>query len=247
MRFGNGNRHPGIVDISIEEDEVDCLLKTPAPRKTLARNKKNVKSAEEVKASIQQVAAYERQSLIEELVNATPQPLVIPAPSYNPPDFSDEEDDSNANDNASYKPPSESTLDVLMTNGEVGSLPKPMGETVGQANAACAKNQRKGVVKWREEDLTELDDEPTPFKKMMGKRGMSVNSNEQTLVSKGKGQSLVVHEDSVTESDGEPSLQKKVIAAPAKSMQGLKASAVIDGLTAGSDTNHIQHVVVTTS
>ena len=87
-RSGNGNRHPGVVDISIEEDEVDRLPKTPAPRKTLARNKKNVKSAKEVEASIQRVAAYERQSLIEELVNTTPQPLVIPAPSHNPPDFS---------------------------------------------------------------------------------------------------------------------------------------------------------------
>ena len=186
-RSGNSNRHPGVVDISTEEDEVDHLPKTPAPRKTLAGNKKNVKSAKEVEASIQRVAAYERQSLIEELVNATPQPLVIPAPSHNPPDFSDEEDDGDANDNASYKPPSESTLDILMTNGEVGSLPKPVGETVGQANTACAKNQRKGVIKQREEDLTESDDEPTPFKKMMSKRGMSVNGNELTLVSKGKG------------------------------------------------------------
>ena len=50
---------------------------------------------------------------------------------------------------------------------------------------------------------------------------------------------LVIREDSVTESDGEPSLRKKVIAAPARSMQVLKASAVIDGLTAGSDANHI--------
>ena len=58
---------------------------------------------------------------------------------------------------------------------------------------------------------------------------------------------LVIREDSVTESDGEPSLRKKVIAAPAKSMQVLKASAVINGLTAGSDANHIQHVVPTTS
>ena len=93
-----------------------------------------------------------------------------------------------------------------MTDSEVGSLPEPVGETVGQANTARAKNQRKGVVKQREEDLTESDDEPTPFKKMMSERGMSVNSNELTLVSKGKGRSLVVHEDLVTESDGEPSL-----------------------------------------
>ena len=91
-----------------------------------------------------------------------------------------------------------------MTDGEVGSLPEPVGETVGQANTTHAKNQRKGVVKQREEDLTESDDEP--FKKMMSKRGMSVNSNKLTLVSKGKGRSLVVCEDLVTESDGEPSL-----------------------------------------
>ena len=73
-----------------------------------------------------------------------------------------------------------------MTDGEVGSLPKPVGETVGQANTVHAKNQRKGVIKWKEEDLTESDDEPTPFKKMMGKRGMSVNGTKQILVSKGK-------------------------------------------------------------
>ena len=65
-----------------------------------------------------------------------------------------------------------------MTDGKVGSLPKPVGETVGQANTMCEKNQRKGVVKWREEDLTESDNEPTPFKKMMGERGMSVNGNK---------------------------------------------------------------------
>ena len=65
-----------------------------------------------------------------------------------------------------------------MTDGEVCSLPEPVGETVGWVNTACARNQRKGVIKRREEDLTELDDEPTPFKKMMGERGMSVNSNK---------------------------------------------------------------------
>ena len=127
-----------------------------------------------------------------------------------------------------------------MTNGEVGSLTKPVGETVGQANTANAKNQWKGVIKQREEGLTELDDEPTPFKKMMGERRMSVNGNKQTLVPKGKGQLLIVCEDLVTESDGEPFLCKKVVAASAKSMQVLKASAVIDGLTTGSGTNHIQ-------
>ena len=99
-------------------------------------------------------------------------------PSHNPPDFSDKEDDSDANNNASYKPPSESTLDILMTDGEVGSLPEPVGETIGQVKTPHAKNQRKGVIKWREKDLTELDDKPTPFKKMMGERGMSVNGNE---------------------------------------------------------------------
>ena len=67
----NTTAHPGAVDISMEET-VDNLPKTPAQKKRQPKNKKEVKSAEDVEVGIQHVAAYERQSLKEELVDATP-------------------------------------------------------------------------------------------------------------------------------------------------------------------------------
>ena len=81
----------------------------------LQEKKKNMRSAEEVKASIQWVTAYKRQSLKDKLVNTTPQRLVPPATSWNSTethDVSDEEDGGDIMGNVSYKPPSESTLDV---------------------------------------------------------------------------------------------------------------------------------------
>ena len=63
--------HPGVVDISVEEQGKDLLLKTPVPWRR-SQQTKNVKSAAETEAGIKCVTAYERKSLNEELVNATP-------------------------------------------------------------------------------------------------------------------------------------------------------------------------------
>ena len=71
-RSHNATAHPGAVDISIEEEMADNIPKTPAPKKHKARNKKNIKSAEEIKAGIQHVAAYKRQSLKEGACSCDP-------------------------------------------------------------------------------------------------------------------------------------------------------------------------------
>ena len=102
MQSGNRNIHPGMIDISIEEKRVDLPLNTPALRKKRAKSK-NMRSAEEVEASIQQVTAYKRQSLKDKLDNVTPQPLVPPVTPWNSTkthDVSDEEDGGNIMDNA---------------------------------------------------------------------------------------------------------------------------------------------------
>ena len=82
-RSHNTTAHPGAVDIIMEET-VDNLPKTPAPKKRQPKNKKEVKSAEDVEVGIKRVAAYERQSLKEELVDATPQAMVTPAHPHQP-------------------------------------------------------------------------------------------------------------------------------------------------------------------
>ena len=52
MRSGNSNTHPGMVDISIEEEGVDLLPNTPAPKKRQARNRKEKMSAKEVEDGV---------------------------------------------------------------------------------------------------------------------------------------------------------------------------------------------------
>ena len=107
MRYGNSNTHLGMVNISIEEERVALLPKTPTLRKRWARNKKEKKSAEEVEAGIHCVTAYERQSPNKELVNATPQPHVTPETLHNPSErhnFSKEGDDGNTAHDTPYKP-----------------------------------------------------------------------------------------------------------------------------------------------
>ena len=47
-------------------------------------------------------------------------------------DLSEDENGGDTADNASYKSPSESTLEVITTDGGIGSLPDPVGETVGK-------------------------------------------------------------------------------------------------------------------
>ena len=185
-RFQNVTAHPGAVNISMEETAGN-LPKTLAPRKQKPRGKKDMKSAEEVEAGIQHVAAYEKWSLHEELVDATPQ--VVYTPAY-PQDVSDPlessgcEEGSNISDNASYKPPSISVGDVLMSEAEVGSLPSPVGKMADQGNKGKGKKGKgkvgqqggsKGtnpVVLAQEDSATKSDDkEPTPFKRPMSEQG----------------------------------------------------------------------------
>lgn len=224
-RSRNATAHPGVVDISIEET-ADNLPKTPAPKKRKPRSKKDIKSAEEVEAGIQRVAAYERQSLNEELVDATPQVVYTPAPPRDPsePHESSEHDEGgNIFDNALYQPPSENVGDVLMSEAEVGSLPPPVRKAVDQGKKAGKKSGKKGkkaVVLAREESSPESDDEPTPFKKVMSEKGkrfgkdISVDAAEESTpikaVTKGtrKVKVPIAAEDSATESD-EPIVPQK--------------------------------------
>ena len=203
MRSGNGNAHPGAVDISIKEKTVDLPPNTPTLRKKRARSKKT-KSAEEVEAGIQRVATYERQSLNDKLVNATPQALVAPVAPHNPTqshDVSEEGDGGNVVDNTSYKPPSKGT-DLAVTDDEV--------------RGKCA--QKKHVTLREDlESVTESDREPTPFKKVMGKR--LVSDTNPMPMPKGKGQALIMNEDSATESDDDP---------PTKLMHASRAPAATD-------------------
>ena len=72
-------------------------------------------------------------------------------------------------DNTSYKPPSKGT-NLAVTDDE--------------ARGKCA--QRKHVTLREDlESVTESDGEPTPFKKVMGKR--LVNNTHPTPMPKGKG------------------------------------------------------------
>ena len=105
-------------------------------------------------------------------------------------DPSEEEYSGDTANNASYRLPSKSTLEVLMMGSGISSLPDPVGETVGKVKTTghAKKNGdwRKHVVKPREEESpTESDDEPTPLKKVKGK--MFVKDTEQTpMPPKGK-------------------------------------------------------------
>ena len=99
-----------------------------------------------------------------------------------------------------------------MMDGGIGSLPDPVGETVGKEKRTAGHerrndDRREHVVKVRDEESpTESDDELTPFKKVMGMKGkVFVKYTEQTTMPKGKGRALVVSEDSITELDDEPS------------------------------------------
>ena len=140
-----------------------------------------------------------------------------------------------------------------MMDGGIGSLPDPVGEMVGKEKRIVGHvrrkdDRRKHVVKAREEESpTELDDEPTPFKKVMGMKGkVFVKDTEQTTMPKGKGRALVVSEDSITESDNEPSFQKKATVALAKPTQVSKDPTVVNNLTAGSTTQWVEHILAKT-
>lgn len=216
-RSSNTTAHPGAVDISMEEETPDHIPKTPAQRKRRAKSKRDVKSAEEVDAGIQRVAAYERKSLNDELVNATPQVTYTPAPPRHSPErheSSDQERGGNVSDNASYQPPSESVPDIVMSDADVGSLPSPVGKTIAKGKKG-AKRGKKVTIVAREESATESDSEATPFKRVMNEQGKSlgkgtaVEPTPTKTVLKGKGKAPAVSEDSATEADSEPTVPKK--------------------------------------
>ena len=163
--------HPGVVDISVEEQGEDLLLKTPVPQKR-SQQTKNTKSAAETEAGIKHVAACKRKSLNEELVNMTPQGVVTPVAPHQPSESSnltksDKDEGGNIEDNALYKPCSNTTPNTLMTNVAVGSPPSP----VGKASLGRKKiGENKATVRFREKTLGGSEDKMTLFKKVMGRR-----------------------------------------------------------------------------
>ena len=200
------------------EEMVNNLPKTPALKMGQPKNKKDVKSAEDVEVGIQRVAAYERQSLKEEFVDATTQAMVTPAHPHQPSESSKQDKGSNITDNVLYQPPSESSPNDLMSGMEFGSLPSPVRNAASQGENA-SKKEKKGqgkrlIIIQRDRSTTKSDDEPTPFKKVMSEQGkrfgkyFEVNIvKEPTPMKvvanrKGKGKVLVRTEVSATESNG---------------------------------------------
>lgn len=250
----NAAAHPGAVDISMEET-ANNLPKTPAPKKR-PKNKKKVKLAEDVEVGIQRVAAYERQSLKEELVDATPQAMVTPAHPCQPSESSEQDEGSNITDNVSYQPPSESSPDDLTSRVEFGSIPSLVRNATGQGENAGKKGKKgqrkKLIVIQRDGSTTESDDEPTPFKRVMSEQGkrfgkdLEVNVVEEPTPMKaaanrkGKGQ-VPADEDSATEFDEPIVAQRNVNAKTTHdvSKQSSKASAV-PGRVSGSDAKSVR-------
>ena len=163
--------HLGVVDISVEEKGEDLLLKTPVPQRR-SQQTKNVKSAAEMEAGIKCVAAYERKSLNEELVNVTPQGIVTPVAPCQPSESSDltesdEDEGGNIEDNVLYKPRSDTTPNTLMTDAAVSSPPSP----VGKASLRWKKiGKKKVTVRFREKTLNGSEDKMMLFKKVMDRK-----------------------------------------------------------------------------
>ena len=87
-----------------------------------------------------------------------------PAPPQvlsDPHELSEHDEGDNISDNASYKLPSESVGDVLMSEAEVSFLPSPVGKMVDEGEKG-KKGGRKGknpVILTQEDSATEPDDE----------------------------------------------------------------------------------------
>lgn len=237
-RYGNSRAHPGAIDISNKEE--DLLPKTPAPKK-MSSKAKNKKLGTELEAGLERVATYEKQSLHNELSEATPQATYTPTAPHSPAESREasNEEGGKISDNASYKPPSESVTDVLMSDVEVGSLPSPVAKMVDKGKTIVGEGRKKGGVRKKVAivvggNSTELESEPTPFKKLMSKKGTKFRKEvfveELTpikMVPKGKG----TNNNSPTESDDEPTLPKKsggVMAVATKPKQAPKAPVGLD-------------------
>lgn len=237
-RYGNSGAHPGAVDISDKEE--DLFPKTPAPKKRSSKVK-NKKSGTELEAGLECVATYKKQSLHNGLSEATPQAMYTPAAPHSPAESREasDEEGGNISDNALYKPPSKSVTDVLMSDVEVGSLPSPVAKTIDKGKTIVGEGRKKGGVRKKVAivvggNSTELESEPTPFKKLVSEKGMRFGEEafvkELTpikTVPKGKG----TNNNSPTESDDEPTLPKKsgdVTAVATKPKQALKALVGLD-------------------
>ena len=122
----------------------------------------------EIEVGIQHVTAYERKSLKEELVNATPQGMVTPTLPCQPSESShlteNDEDGGSIEDNTLYQLHSNTTPNTLMTDAGVGSPPPP----VGKASLGCKNNGKMATMRFRENTLSGSEDERMPFKKVMG-------------------------------------------------------------------------------
>ena len=183
MRSCNTVAHPGVVDISVKEVGDDHIPKTPLPQKKMTRPRqtKNLKSAEEIEAGIQQVLAYKKQSLNNKLTNATPHGIFTPTAPCRPSkhgDSSEHDEGGNINDNMLYKLGSESTPDTLMTDTGVGSLPSLV---VNVSPGRKMIEGKKATVRFREGIPTESEDKLTPFKKVIaGQWGRSIEDTACT-------------------------------------------------------------------
>ena len=132
-------------------------------------------------------------------------------------------------DNVLYKPPSKSTLNVPITDCDLGSLPDTVEKMVDGGNKKHAQMKHGVTSRDLEESVTESDGESTPFKKVMGGKGKRLEKIiNLTPMQKGKGREPVVSEDSATESDNDPP------EAPARPMQSLEASVSTGSTTEGT-------------
>lgn len=237
-RYGNSGAHPGAVDISDKEE--DLLPKTPTPKKRSTKAK-NKKLGTELEAGLKHVATYKKQSLHNELSEATPQAMYTPAAPHSPAESCEASDEEGGNilDNASYKPPSKSVADVLMNDVEVGSLPSPVEKMVDKGKTIVGEGRKKGGVRKKVAIVvggssSESESEPTPFKKLMSEKGTRFRKEafvkELTpikMVPKGKG----TNNNSPTESDDEPTFTKKsgdVMVIATKPKQAPKAPVGLD-------------------
>ena len=127
-----------------------------------------------------------------------------------------------------------------MTDGEISSVPDPVGERVSREKKMVGYVKKMGshIVKpGEDESPIESEGELTPFKKVMDKKEkMFAKDVEQTPMPKRKWWALVTSEDPIAESNDKSFLWKPV--------QVSNIPAIIDSLTAGSDTKCIKCIPI---
>ena len=133
---------------------------------------------------------------------------------------SEHDEGGNISGNEAYQPLTESVGDVSMSKAEIGSPPSPVGKMVGQEKKEIKRGDKKGkkAVIFTKESNTELDDEPTPFKRVMSEKGkrfgkdISGNTIEETPIKamiKGKGKVPIEADDLATEDEDEPVIPQR--------------------------------------